>query len=98
MMEKHGEDYVKMAKDYQNYYQDTPAQIKKKISLFKQMKFQYKKYLDEKKAGVNFLAKLDHEARLWDYFQQKKYKYPTEFWIQQQRKKNKKLSNEEKFN
>ncbi|CAI9717750.1 Hypothetical predicted protein [Octopus vulgaris] len=45
MMEKYGEDYEKMARDYRNYYQDTPNQIKKKINKFKNMEKQYKKYL-----------------------------------------------------
>lgn len=61
MMEKYGEDYDKMARDYKNYYQDTPAQIRKKINLFKKMKGPYKKYLNEKKAGVNFLDELDEK-------------------------------------
>ncbi|CAF0796693.1 unnamed protein product [Brachionus calyciflorus] len=61
MMEKYSEDYAKMAKDYKNYYQDTPAQIRKKINLFKQMKGPYQKYLSDKKAGVDFLDKLDEK-------------------------------------
>lgn len=61
MLEKYGESYSKMAKDHKNYYQDTPAQIKKKINLFKNMKYQYQKYQDDKKNGVNFLDKLDDE-------------------------------------
>lgn len=58
MIEKHGQDYESMAKDFKNYYQHTPSQIKKQISLFKQMKGPYQKYLNEKKQGVNFLNKL----------------------------------------
>ena len=61
MMEKYGEDYKKMCKDYKNYYQDTPAQLKKKINLFKNMKGPYKKYLNEKKAGKNFLEELEEK-------------------------------------
>ena len=37
MMEKFGDDYKKMAKDYKNYYQDTPAQLRKRIGQFKKM-------------------------------------------------------------
>ncbi len=59
MMEKFGDDYKKMAKDYKNYYQDTPAQLRKRIGQFKKMNDQYEKYLSEKKAGINFLAKLE---------------------------------------
>ena len=59
MIEKFGDDYKKMAKDYKNYYQDTPAQLRKRIGLFKKMKPQYENYLTEKKAGTNFLDKLD---------------------------------------
>lgn len=35
MLETYGEDYKAMAKDRKNYYQDTPKQIKRKISSFK---------------------------------------------------------------
>lgn len=51
-----------MAKDYKNYYQETSAnKLRKKIGLFKNMKVQYAKYLDDKKKGVNFLEKLDEQ-------------------------------------
>ena len=59
MIEKFGDDYKKMAKDHKNYYQDTPAQLRKRIALFKQMKPHYENYLNDKKEGVNFLEKLD---------------------------------------
>lgn len=59
MIEKYGDDFDRMANDYKNHYQETPAQIKRKISLFKQMKYKYKQYLEDKKAGVDFLSKLD---------------------------------------
>jgi len=61
MIEKYGEDFKKMARDHKNYYQDTPAQIKKRINVFKTMKLQYDKYLNEKKSGVNFLSTLDEK-------------------------------------
>jgi hypothetical protein len=59
MIEKHGEDYKKMARDHQNHYQDTPNQIRKKINLFKKNKLQYQKYLEDKKNGVNFIKLFD---------------------------------------
>ncbi|VDK19034.1 unnamed protein product [Anisakis simplex] len=36
MIQKHGEDYEKMARDAKNLYQDTPKQIQRKIRIFKQ--------------------------------------------------------------
>ena len=59
MIEKYGEDCKKMAKDYKNYYQDTPAQLRRRISQFKKMKTAYAKYLEDKEAGVDFLKNLD---------------------------------------
>ena len=59
MLEKYTDDYKKMARDHKNYYQDTPAQIKRRINIFKTMKTQYEKYMTEKKSGVNFLQTLD---------------------------------------
>ncbi|KAM9331777.1 nucleolar protein 16 [Pholidichthys leucotaenia] len=35
MIREHGEDYKAMARDEKNYYQDTPKQIKRKISEYK---------------------------------------------------------------
>ncbi|CAI9578729.1 unnamed protein product [Staurois parvus] len=35
MVENYGEDYKAMARDEQNYYQDTPKQIMRKINLYK---------------------------------------------------------------
>ena len=61
MIEKYGENYEEMAKDYKNYYQLTDCQIKKKIAQFKQMKGPYQNYLNDKKKGVDFLNKLDDE-------------------------------------
>ena len=61
MIEKFGDDYKKMSKDYKNYYQDTPNQLKKRINVFKTMKTQYEKYLADKKSGVNFLADLEEK-------------------------------------
>ena len=58
-MEKYGEDYDRMARDHKNHYQETPTQIKRKIAYFKQMKYKYQQYLDDKKAGVDFLSRLD---------------------------------------
>jgi hypothetical protein len=54
-IEKYKDDYVKMAKDYKNYYQDTPKQLKRRIEKFKQMSNHYKKYLQDKKDGISFL-------------------------------------------
>lgn len=61
MMEKYGENYEEMAKDYKNYYQQTACQIRKKIAQFKQMKGPFQKYLNDKKKGVDFLNSLDEE-------------------------------------
>ena len=61
MIEKYGEDYDKMTRDYKNYYQETACQIKKKINLFKKNKTQFEKYQKEKRAGVNFLENLDEK-------------------------------------
>ncbi|XP_073476630.1 nucleolar protein 16 [Aquarana catesbeiana] len=35
MVENYGEDYKAMARDEQNYYQDTPKQIMRKVNLYK---------------------------------------------------------------
>ncbi|KAG9490761.1 hypothetical protein GDO78_006211 [Eleutherodactylus coqui] len=35
MVENHGEDYKAMARDDQNYYQDTPKQIQRKVDLYR---------------------------------------------------------------
>ena len=59
MLEKHGEDYKKMARDHHNSYQETPAQLKKKIGLFKKMKPQYEKYLQDKAAGTDLTKDWD---------------------------------------
>ncbi|XP_069827482.1 nucleolar protein 16 [Dendropsophus ebraccatus] len=34
MVENYGEDYKAMARDEQNYYQDTPKQIQRKVNLY----------------------------------------------------------------
>lgn len=49
MMDKYGDDFKAMARDIKNYYQDTPKQIRKKITWFKNCKVQYKQYLALKK-------------------------------------------------
>lgn len=61
MIEKYGDKFDDMARDYKNLYQFTPCQIKKKINQFKQMKGPYQKYLADKKSGVDFLDKLDEK-------------------------------------
>ncbi|KFM75096.1 Nucleolar protein 16, partial [Stegodyphus mimosarum] len=48
MIEKYGEDYNAMAKDPKNHYQDTPAQIRKKIMKFKSIPCQWNGYLRAK--------------------------------------------------
>ncbi|XP_066299476.1 nucleolar protein 16-like [Branchiostoma lanceolatum] len=48
MMDKYGEDYVAMARDVKNYYQDTPKQIRRKIMRFKSIPDQYQEYLKQK--------------------------------------------------
>ncbi|XP_069620081.1 nucleolar protein 16 [Ranitomeya imitator] len=35
MVENYGEDYKAMARDEQNYYQDTPKQIQRKVTLYR---------------------------------------------------------------
>lgn len=61
MLEKYGDNYEKMSRDYKNYDQLTPTQLKKRINLFKNMKNVYANYLNDKKAGVNFLDNLDEK-------------------------------------
>ena len=61
MMEKHGEKYEAMARDHKNYYQLTPSQIRKQITLFKKMSGPYQKYLKEKERGVDHLSKLEEK-------------------------------------
>jgi len=48
MMEKHGEEYDRMARDPKNVYQDTAAQIRRKIETFKSIPIQYNAYLRSK--------------------------------------------------
>ncbi|XP_035215020.1 uncharacterized protein LOC118188639 [Stegodyphus dumicola] len=48
MIEKYGENYNDMAKDPKNHYQDTPAQIRKKILKFKSIPCQWNGYLRAK--------------------------------------------------
>ncbi|GFQ69564.1 nucleolar protein 16 [Trichonephila clavata] len=48
MLERHGENYYAMAKDPKNYYQDTPAQIEKKIKKFKNVPSAWNGYLRAK--------------------------------------------------
>ena len=59
MLEKYQDDYKKMARDYKNYYQDTPAQLRKRINQFKSMKKAYAKYLEEKSKGTDFLKDME---------------------------------------
>ncbi|ELT96654.1 hypothetical protein CAPTEDRAFT_93331, partial [Capitella teleta] len=53
LMKQYGEDYVAMAKDYRNYYQETPKQIRKKIMQFKKSQVNYAEYLDSKQEETN---------------------------------------------
>ncbi|KAL8579018.1 hypothetical protein ACOMHN_035957 [Nucella lapillus] len=48
MMEKYGDDYKAMARDEENYYQDTPKQIARKIRVFRSIPEQYSAYLASK--------------------------------------------------
>jgi len=48
MIEKYGEDYEKMARDRKNVFQDTPAQIRRKLDTFKSIPIQYNAYLRSK--------------------------------------------------
>jgi len=49
MMDKHGENYVAMARDDRNYYQETPKQIQRKINRFKSIPKMYEIYAESKK-------------------------------------------------
>lgn len=48
MIEKYEDNYIAMAKDPKNYYQDTPAQIKNKIKKFQRIPMQWNAYLRAK--------------------------------------------------
>jgi len=48
MIEKYGDEYDRMARDPKNAYQDTPAQIRRKIETFKSIPIQYNAYLRSK--------------------------------------------------
>ncbi|CAN7979901.1 nucleolar protein 16 [Ixodes scapularis] len=48
MLEKYDEDYVAMARDRKNYFQETPAQIRQKIQTFKKIPEQWNAYLRAK--------------------------------------------------
>eukprot|EP00745_Piridium_sociabile_P002384 TRINITY_DN114624_c0_g1_i1.p1 TRINITY_DN114624_c0_g1~~TRINITY_DN114624_c0_g1_i1.p1 ORF type:complete len:171 (-),score=51.59 TRINITY_DN114624_c0_g1_i1:172-684(-) len=48
MMEKYGDDFKAMARDEENYYQDTPKQIARKIRVFRSVPEQYNAYLASK--------------------------------------------------
>lgn len=49
MIDKYGENYVKMTRDDRNYYQETPKQIQRKINRFKSIPEMYEVYLASKK-------------------------------------------------
>ncbi|XP_005089624.1 nucleolar protein 16 [Aplysia californica] len=49
MMDKYGDNYVAMARDERNYYQDTPKQIQRKINRFKSIPKMYDVYAESKK-------------------------------------------------
>ncbi|XP_060096193.1 nucleolar protein 16 [Heteronotia binoei] len=57
MIRNHGENYKAMARDEKNYYQDTPKQIKRKISVYKRF------YSEEYQAFCTSLQqeKMDHQ-------------------------------------
>jgi hypothetical protein len=48
MLDKYGEDYVAMARDRRNHYQETPKQICKKIARFKNVPKLYNAYVKSK--------------------------------------------------
>ncbi|KAK7110184.1 nucleolar protein 16-like [Littorina saxatilis] len=52
MMERYGEDYKAMARDAENYYQDTPKQIARKIRVFRSIPEQYNAYLASKASSA----------------------------------------------
>ncbi|CAF1165817.1 unnamed protein product [Didymodactylos carnosus] len=56
MLEKYGTNYLAMSKDHRNDYQETPKQLERKMKKFMNVKKAYQKYLDEKKAGRDFLS------------------------------------------
>lgn len=56
MIEKHGTNYYKMARDHRNDYQLTPKQLERKIEKFKNVPKAYERYLAEKAEGRNFLS------------------------------------------
>ncbi|KAI1278090.1 Nucleolar protein 16 [Halotydeus destructor] len=45
MMEKHGEDYEAMSRDSQNFYQDSPGQIRDKITKMKKIPRNWNAYV-----------------------------------------------------
>merc|ERR1712173_49245 len=45
MLELYGEDYKSMSRDKRNFYQDTPAQIKRKIMSFQKASDQWNEYM-----------------------------------------------------
>uniref|UniRef100_A0A5S6QPR4 Nucleolar protein 16 n=1 Tax=Trichuris muris TaxID=70415 RepID=A0A5S6QPR4_TRIMR len=48
MIEKHGSDYIAMARDSQNIFQLTPSKLRHRVEQFKQITIQYNAYLKAK--------------------------------------------------
>ncbi|XP_015926594.1 nucleolar protein 16 [Parasteatoda tepidariorum] len=70
MIEKYGDDYGAMARDTKNYYQATPAQIKKKINKFKSVPSQWNGYLRAKGLIESGLKQDEYQIDIGDIMQE----------------------------
>merc|ERR1711936_111270 len=59
MMDKYGDNYIKMARDDKNYYQETPKQIERKINKFKSVPKMFEAYMNRKKGEPSIFGKFD---------------------------------------
>lgn len=66
MLDKYKSDFNAMARDYRNYYQETPRQIRKKIVLFVNHKVYFAEYCNSRGLPVDKLQFIPDE-RVKDY-------------------------------